>query len=193
MHTHTHTDVPLLAAQIMQHNEESQAAQKIELKGIAVGNGCIGYGVDGGCGKDSLALLVQVLEREAPGVDPEVLTNVHAMCGNELDAGKGPMELSAQCRPAVRRVLEEIAEYNQYSWGSPCGPDGSGNWGDGTGFSCGGDEVSGRVGGKVIGSVLPPSSPNCQALSAYLSRVDTQRALHVIPENATKALSWEAW
>ena len=155
--------VPLLAKQVHEHNareeeKEGAAATTVPLRGIMVGNGCVGYGVQGGCGLDSLDLLVTVLEQGAPGVNRGVLAAARAACKGELDTGKSPQQLSAACRPAVDSVLEEIAVYNQYSWGSPCGPDGTGNWGDGTGFSCGASE----------------------GLQRYLSSAATQRALHVI-------------
>jgi serine carboxypeptidase-like clade II len=186
--------VPLLAQQVHEHNAAAAAAAAaasaasgndggdaddaddagdapIPLKGIMVGNGCVGYGVAGGCGLDSLDLLVTVLEQGAPGVSRGALAAVRAACAGELVAGKLPSQLSARCLPAMNGVLEEIAEYNQYSWGSPCGPDGSGNWGDGAGFSCGADE----------------------ALQRYLSGTATQRALHVLPPSATQPLPWQAW
>ena len=51
--------VPLLAQNI----HANFNSNKINLKGIAVGNGCVGFNVEGGCGLDSLELLVTVMEQ----------------------------------------------------------------------------------------------------------------------------------
>jgi hypothetical protein len=85
-----------------------------------------------------------------------------------LDAGKNSADLSPSCLGALDGLFEEVAVYNQYSWGSPCGADGSGNWGDGEGFTCGGDA----------------------ALSAYLANSSVQVALNVIKPGAA-ALKWQ--
>lgn len=62
--------------------------------------------------------------------------------------------------------------YNEYSRGTACGPDGSGNWGDGTGFSCGADI----------------------ALRQYLSSVKVQQALHILPPGSGQIpLKWQWW
>ena len=169
--------VPMLAQQVHEHNARLPAValaattSPIQLRGIIVGNGCVGYAVDGGCGLDSLQLLVTVLEQGAPGVDRGVLAAARSACEGELDQGFAPDQLSSACRPAVDAVLAEIGEYNEYSYGSPCGPDGSGNWGDGAGFSCGGDV----------------------ALQRYLSSAAAQHALHVLPAGSDTPLKWQAW
>lgn len=180
--------VPLLAQLVHEHNNAvdtstadlrgasatfSKDTDTIPLKGIAVGNGCVGWTVKGGCGLDAMDLLVTVMEQGAPGVSRSVLADVRAGCkGDELTSGKQPEELSATCLPAMNGLLEELAEYNEYSRGTACGPDGSGNWGDGSGFSCGAD----------------------LALREYLSGVAAQKALHVLPAaSAGPALAWKWW
>ena len=53
------------------------------------------------------------------------LAEVRSHCPpEELTSGRLPGELSASCAPALRALFEEVGEYNQYHWGSPCGPDG---------------------------------------------------------------------
>ena len=71
--------VPLLAQQVHEHNGVANA-RAIRLKGIMVGNGCVGFGVAGGCGLDSLGLLLTVLEQGAPGVSRGTLTAARAAC-----------------------------------------------------------------------------------------------------------------
>ena len=182
--------VPMLAQLVHEHNaglspssssssslasssssSSSSSSALIPLKGIAVGNGCVGYGVKGGCGLDALDLLITVLEQGAPGVSRSVLAATRADCQGELDTGKTPQELSEPCRRGMRAVFEDVAAWNQYSYGSACGPDGSGNWGDGSGFSCGADA----------------------ALKEYLSGVAVQEALHALPPGSSTPLKWQAW
>ena len=81
--------IPMLSELIMSHNQarSTSEAEKIKLRGIVVGNGCVGYDALGGCGKDSLNLFVTTLEQGAPGVDREVLANARIACGAELSAG----------------------------------------------------------------------------------------------------------
>lgn len=161
--------VPMLGEAILAHNAASSAAARLLLRGVLVGNGCIGYGVTGGCGLDSLDLFLTSLERKAAGIPRPALAGARSACNGELDAGLQPSGLSAACGAALAAVFEEVGTYNEYHYGSPCGGDGQGNWGAGTGFACG----SG-------------------ALSSYLSRRETQRALHVITGNEP-AREWRAW
>ena len=67
--------VPLLAVRIITYNRNlrGEKPRRLQLRGVAVGNGCIGYGVAGACGIDSLDLFVTELERKAPGVDRSLL------------------------------------------------------------------------------------------------------------------------
>jgi carboxypeptidase C (cathepsin A) len=201
--------IPLLAQLIHKHNQ-AKAGPEIQLKGIAVGNGCVGFGVAGGCGLDQLDLLVTVMEQGAPGVSRSVLDHVRAACRGELDSGKlpqvatspsttpplsplpspytplttttpthqprpltppTPQDLSHSCKPAARELFQEVAAWNQYSYGTPCGPNGAGNWGDGVGFSCGADD----------------------ALQRYVTSVAVQQALHVIPAGSSTPLTWDQW
>jgi len=161
--------VPLLANQVHLHN--SKAAEAIPLRGVAIGNGCIGFGVSGACGTDSLELLVEVLETAAPGVDRSLLAQVRHACRGELDKGLGPADLSTACRSAFKELEEEIGDYNSYHFGSPCGPDEQGNWGDGSAFSCG----------------------SMAATRSYFNDLEVQRALHAVPASATEALKWTTW
>ncbi|CAK0889525.1 unnamed protein product, partial [Prorocentrum cordatum] len=164
--------VPLLANQVHLHN--SKAAEAIPLRGVAIGNGCIGFGVSGACGTDSLELLVEVLETAAPGVDRSLLAQVRHACRGELDKGLGPADLSTACRSAFKELEEEIGDYNNAladHFGSPCGPDEQGNWGDGSAFSCG----------------------SMAATRSYFNDLEVQRALHAVPASATEALKWTTW
>jgi len=164
--------VPLLAMRVLEHNKGVPEDAQIQLQGVALGNGCIGYAVDGACGTDSLELFVEVFERASPGVSERSLADVRASCAGELTVGLRPEELSAKCRPAMQRLFEEAGEYNFYHLGSPCGPGGTGNWGDGAGYSCGAWE----------------------ALDAYLADAEVQCALHAIPcDNKTKPRRWQQW
>ena len=109
----------------------------MNLKGVAVGNGCIGYSVEGGCGVDSLDLFVGVLENGAPGVSRPLLNSARTVCGDQLKRGaQTTSDLTPPCAAALVDVFKEVGVYNQYSWGSPCGPDGDGNWGRGDAFQC---------------------------------------------------------
>ena len=59
--------------------------------GIAVGNGCVGYGVEGGCGLDSLDIFVSTLERLAPGVSRAAIATARSKCTPaELRTGRQP-------------------------------------------------------------------------------------------------------
>ena len=160
--------VPMLAVGVL-------ARGSARLRGIGVGNGCIGFGVSGGCGTDSLDVLVSVLERLAPGVSRGALSDARAACPGELDTGKAPHELTPQCGAAMRDLFEELGEYNQYHWASACGADGQGDWGAGDAFAC--------AGGPLGGGVLP----------SYLARADVQRALHVLGANESTPRKWVAW
>ena len=152
--------VPLLAQRVI-HDATLRAAG-VRLRAIAVGDGCIGYAVSGGCGSDALDVFVSVLERVAPGVSRSALAGVRAGCtAAELTSGRQPGELSAKCATALKRLFTEVGEYNEYHWASPCGPDGQGNWGDGSAFAC-------------ATGVLP----------AYLAEPAAQRALNVISAGA---------
>ena len=144
----------------------------MKLRGVGVGNGCAGYAVDGACGPDSLDVFISVLEQGAPGVSRSALSNARAECGAQLRGGaQCAADLTAPCAAALDAVFEDVATYNQYSWGSPCGPDGDGNWGAGAAFVCGAAD----------------------ALSTYLLTLETQRALHVVAPNAKAPIAWEAW
>jgi hypothetical protein len=109
--------VPMLAQLVHDHNQRALAAMTagsrqagltatsaavapvlLPLKGVLVGNGCVGFGVDGGCGRDSLELLLTVLDRGAPGIDEGVTSAARATCGAELDDGiQNANQLSAAC------------------------------------------------------------------------------------------------
>ena len=124
--------VPLLAARLITKDRPGGP-----LVGIAVGNGCIGWSVSGGCGLDSLDNFVTVLEDRAPGVSRGVLGGVRTACDDgQLISGKNATELSGTCRGAMRDLIVEVGAYNEYHWGSPCGPYGQGNWGDGRTYTC---------------------------------------------------------
>eukprot|EP00947_MAST-08B_sp_MAST-8B-sp1_P002985 g2985.t1 len=140
------------------------------LRGIAVGNGCVGFGVSGGCGLDSLDNLVGVLEDRAPGVSRAALSAVRHACAGELDVGKGSADLSAGCQVAMRGLFEELGEYNQYHWGSPCGADGQGNWGTGSAYRC-----------------------SNGVLQEYLAEPATQVALGVIASVSDPPRNWTQW
>ena len=73
--------VPLLAQQVHEHNGIANA-RAIRPKGIMVGDS---FGVAGGCGLDSLDVLLTVLEQGAPGVSRGTLTAARAACAGELD------------------------------------------------------------------------------------------------------------
>ena len=160
--------VPMLA-QLVLHDPALRAAG-VRLRGVAIGDGCIGFGVRGGCGLDSLDIFVSTLERLAPGVSRDALAAVRAQCSaEELNSGRQPGQLSAACAAAMRSLFVEVGEYNEYHWASPCGPDGQGNWGDGSAFACATD-------------VMP----------RYLALPQTQRALGVIA-GAEPPLEWTQW
>eukprot|EP00938_MAST-03A_sp_MAST-3A-sp1_P004345 g4345.t1 len=158
--------VPLLTQRVM--TDEFMSKQ---LKGVAIGNGCIGYGVSGACGIDSLDLFVSVLEIGAPGVERERLSNVRDRCSNGLDRGLSPDQLSSSCRSEMNDLFREVAQYDQYSWGSACVPGEIGNWGDGSSFTCGASA----------------------ALASFLAQREMQIALHVIEPNASKTQEWQTW
>ena len=84
--------------------------------------------------------------------------------------GLDPSELSAACRDALRRLLEDVGPFNVYHMDGPCGPAEQGNWGSGDAFACG---ASG-------------------ALAAYLATREAQVALHAIAPGA-EPLRWRAW
>ena len=160
--------MPALAQQVL--HCPSLHAQGVRLRAIAVGDGCIGFGVTGACGADSLALFVGTLERLAPGVSRSALAAVRTDCSAvELTGGRQPGELSPRCAAAMRALFVEVGDYNEYHWASPCGPNGQGNWGDGSAFAC-------------ATGVLP----------RFLSLAPTQVALNVIPQGAPP-VQWQAW
>ncbi|KAK3257530.1 hypothetical protein CYMTET_33381 [Cymbomonas tetramitiformis] len=156
--------VPLLASRYMAARARPTPPSKValpQLKGVAIGNGCIGFGVAGGCGMDTLEVLVAHLEAAVPDVSREVLRDVRASCGPDLARGLGPEGpfQNVTCRPALRDLFHELGEYNVYNFDNTdtCGPEYQGNWGAGDTFACGGS-----------------------ALADYLDQGDVQVALHVI-------------
>ena len=151
--------VPMLATRVLAHNH-ARAKSPIRLRGVMVGNGCIGYGVSGGCGTDALDLFVTTLERAAVGVSRGLLAAARTRCDGELESGKSVAELSAPCAAAMRDLSEEVGAYNVYHWASPCGPDGQGDWGDGRGFACAGDLLSTYLADRHVQSALGVISPN---------------------------------
>jgi hypothetical protein len=160
--------VPLLAQRVL--HDAALRASRVKLVGAAVGDGCIGFGVSGGCGLDALDVFVSVLERVSPVVSEDALGGVRASCSTaELTTGRLPKELSTGCAAAMRDLFIEVGEYNQYHFGSPCGPDGQGNWGAGDAFAC----ANG-------------------VLQAYLALPETQEALNVIRPGEAP-LNWTAW
>mmetsp|Transcript_65728 Transcript_65728/g.140612 ORF Transcript_65728/g.140612 Transcript_65728/m.140612 type:complete len:525 (-) Transcript_65728:24-1598(-) len=165
--------VPLLAQNVHDHNtKQQQAANRIRLRGIAVGNGCVGYATSGSCGKDSLDVFISYLERSAPGVDRSALTNSRAACGSELSRGfQAAKEFSPQCRSALANLFEELGQFNVYHWSSPCGPEEQGNWGDGSAFSCGSES----------------------AQQKYFNTPEVQRDIHAIGDSDVKPKSWQMW
>ena len=81
--------VPLLAQLVLR--DASLRARGVALAGIAVGNGCVGYGVEGGCGLDSLDIFVSTLERLAPGVSRAAIATARSKCTPaELRTGRQP-------------------------------------------------------------------------------------------------------
>ena len=181
--------VPLLAESIMKHNartlpphatQHAIANGPIRLRGIAVGNGCIGFGVTGGCGLDALDLFVTSMETAAQGVPRAATSHVRDACApEELMSGKAPAELSASCAAALRALAMEVGSFNVYHLASACGASAQGNWGDGSGFACAGGADGGAA---VDGGVL----------AEYLAMPQTQRALHVISDGQPP-LTWQAW
>ena len=169
--------VPVLAARVAAHNLVARDDARIALRGIAVGNGCVGYGVAGGCGLDALELFVTSLEQASPDADRATLAAARAACDGELDVGSAPEDLSDGCRSAVRAVFLEAAEFNTYHLASACGPDGQGNWGDGDGFACSGKPTGGGDG----------------ALQRYLGDAATQAALHALADAGDAARAWRTW
>ena len=105
--------VPLLA-QLALHDAVLGAAG-VRLSAIAVGDGCIGFSVSGGCGSDSLDIFISTLERLAPGVQRSALSAVRSGCtAAELTTGRQPGQLSKPCAAAVKALFEEVGEYNEY-------------------------------------------------------------------------------
>jgi len=165
--------VPLLAEHVREHNSvHGNAASPIRLQGIAVGDGCIGFEATGGCGRDSLEVFVSFLERAAPDVDRQVLANTRSICGSELSkGGQAASDFTPQCQSALKTFFDELGPFNTYHWSSPCGPEGQGNWGDGTAFACGTE----------------------LAQDSYFHRLDVQKAIHAVDENATEPISWKTY
>jgi len=166
--------VPLLAKQILEYNQRAASAGKeMALRGIGVGNGCVGFGVPGSCGSDSLETLIGYFERGAPGVDADKLAAARGTCGAQLRAGaQSAKELSPACRGALKSVWLELGQYNVYDYASACGPSEQGNWGEGEAFACG----------------------SAGALQKYLARAEVQRALGVIPDApGAQARTWQQW
>lgn len=150
--------VPLLAQLLHNHNAE-HSASVFNLKGLLIGNGCVGFGVDGNCGRDSLEVFLTVLERMAIDTDRTLLAEVRTKCHGFLGfAAEHPEELPVACRASLARLMADLGNYNGYSLGNPCGVRGAGNWGDGSSYTCGSDH----------------------AISTYFARLDVQEALHAI-------------
>ena len=156
--------VPLLAKELLKVDTMS-----IPLKGIMVGDGCIGFGAKGGCGIDSLDLFVGVMELQR-GVDKAATAGARRECAGQLESGFSADGLSVGCAKAMSHLFVEVGEYNQYNMDSPCGPEGQGNWGDGTGFAC----ANG-------------------ALEKYVALPDVQAAMHVISSARDAPRMWQEW
>lgn len=167
--------VPMLALEVHMHNiaHKSKNTEQfiLPLKGVAMGNGCIGYGVTGGCGLDQLELLLDQIEEITQDVSSEAINSARVACQGQLDKGLYPHQLTPPCHTAMRAFFRELGHYNTYHWSSPCGPDSQGNWGDGSSYTC-------------VGT----------SLTDYLATAQVQRALNVIPDTpSSKAIEWKAW
>lgn len=166
--------VPMLAQQVLLHNQALSSSPAIRLRSIAVGNGCVGFDAKGGCGIDTLETIVSYLEQGAPGIDREALAQVRNDCGDgQLSAGAAaPEDVAQPCRGALHKLWMQLGHYNMYNFDSPCGPSEQGNWGDGDAFACG----------------------THQAMTAYLTSAAAQRALNVIPDESDSAVrEWQMW
>eukprot|EP00931_Biecheleriopsis_adriatica_P046670 TRINITY_DN26821_c0_g1_i1.p1 TRINITY_DN26821_c0_g1~~TRINITY_DN26821_c0_g1_i1.p1 ORF type:complete len:506 (+),score=67.59 TRINITY_DN26821_c0_g1_i1:58-1575(+) len=159
--------VPMLTSRVLKHDE----GRPIRLRGMIVGDGCIGYNVPGGGGSDTMHLLLEYFEEAGAGIDRVALGSARSACGQQLFRPMVPQDMTAACQVALRRVFQSIGPFNVYHMDGPCGPDGQGNWGEGDAFACGSEE----------------------ALTDYLSMIEVQKALNAIPANATETLAWQMW
>jgi hypothetical protein len=96
---------PVQASAAATHDDNDGAATttvEIPLKGILVGNGCVGYDAEGGCGRDTLRILLTVLEQGAPGLNRSAIDSAFSTCGDaELDKD---VQSADELAPACRRV-----------------------------------------------------------------------------------------
>lgn len=92
---------PTTAAQVLENNAVAPAAQRINLKGIMVGNGCLGTQV-GVCGSDPLGPYYSLEEWRGHGlVSNIVYQTILKECGDWVNP-------SAQCDAAYEQAVKEV-------------------------------------------------------------------------------------
>ena len=108
--------VPTLALQIVKHNSVAPAAQRVNLKGIAVGNGCIGNEV-GSCAvhNDSSAQHFHLEFYHGMGAVSQALyEDIQATCQGEYS------NPSAACVSLLADMHQQIGPVDVYNFDGPC-------------------------------------------------------------------------
>merc|ERR1712196_80087 len=117
-----------------------------------------------------MSLFVQYMHG-AGLVSAEETRTVQSICGDELEhggVGPGASGFSRDCLVALSVFTKAIGDYNIYHLGSPCPPGETGNWGDGTAYSCGSGD----------------------ALTQYLNVAKIRETIHA---TGVDSLKWQMW
>lgn len=111
--------IPTLAARVTAGNEAGESS--INLKGIAVGNGCTGEGV-GVCGSSSASMAIRKKFLASHGLVAESLSQaIDAACGDFVNP-------SANCLLLVAEATTAVGDVNIYDIYAPCVNGGAAEW-----------------------------------------------------------------
>lgn len=137
----------------------------ITLTGLGIGNGCIGYASNGACGIDNMRIFVDYMVGHGQ-IDEPTYSNIVKTCGEGLNTST----FSDTCTNQLGGMFHSLGSFNHLHLFSPCGPGSDGNWVNGV-YSC---EMN-------------------STLSDYVTRLDVQMAMHVVPDTAKKPVKWNQW
>jgi len=149
--------IPMLVREIVRDSKY------INLKGFAVGNGCIGTEAYGGCGKDRKKLFVDFMHGHGE-FSTATYRAIQEVCGDDLR--EGTYSSNAKCAALLDTMQTEIGGYYAYDLYDNCPHTGS---------------FMGST--RHVGSLTYPSTPNkCGGeviTSRWLNLPEVKQALHV--------------
>eukprot|EP00499_Haloplacidia_sp_CaronLabIsolate_P007885 CAMPEP_0196780386 /NCGR_PEP_ID=MMETSP1104-20130614/7771_1 /TAXON_ID=33652 /ORGANISM="Cafeteria sp., Strain Caron Lab Isolate" /LENGTH=479 /DNA_ID=CAMNT_0042150585 /DNA_START=9 /DNA_END=1448 /DNA_ORIENTATION=+ len=108
--------VPTLATRILKGNAGGES--KINLKGIAVGNGCIGSEV-GSCSQQGVGISVEFLYGHGL-YSQNLYAQIKAQCPDLVNLAADAPPLSDDCQALLNQMSDEVGGVNIYDVYAPC-------------------------------------------------------------------------